>query len=178
MASKEWPSASIWQFCFNNSKKHYFSCHAYTNEIKTCTCFLCVTEVTKIPPKHEITSVAALHFHLPHRKQYKYSFSEEEEQRGLHLCVLGQLMGCTYLLSHRDVCAHWLGPEYLAILTDSAENSKASSCLWSNLQYYIVILQFNVFVTGSIIYISCIHVSFCREYSTSNTVRIYISVAQ
>lgn len=71
-----------------------------------------------------MTSIATLHFLLPQRKQYKYSFSGEGEQRGLHFCVLGQLMGCTYLLPHSDACAHWLGPEHLAILSASSGNSE------------------------------------------------------
>lgn len=84
-----------------------------------------MTKISKIPPKHEMTPIVTLHFLLPQRKQYKYSFSGEGDQSGLHLCILGQSMGCTYLLSHRDSYGYWLGPEHLAVLSASSGNSES-----------------------------------------------------
>lgn len=51
-----------------------------------------------------MTSALSLPFRLPQRKLYKCSLIEEGGQRRLHLCILGQLMGCIYLVSRRLLC--------------------------------------------------------------------------
>lgn len=146
----------------------------YANEVKTWACFLCVTRVKKF------------HLNMKWRQLQLYIFSFLKENN-INIASVGKRSrgGSTFVSLDSWFAEAVSFPIGMPMLIGWDLNTwlywvflqkiqKASSFLWSDLKYYRVILPLNLFVTGSIIYISCIHVSFCREYISSNTVRTCI----